>query len=406
MEEMRKLIFIALACLSVFSCKKQGAVASVKRERLFSLEYGSLENQLNLSTGLNSTGAINTDIAMRDGFFYISNGESQKILELNSYGDLLTLYHNPETNPAPLFDSSGSRQGNTNKNISTRKTVSYPFNAPSLMALDSRQYVYVAETLPKERQESGDNKILRQVVLRFNSDSFVDYIGQQGQGGTPFPFIKNIYTTAGDCLVVVCIVHDGIEVFYYNQRGERLYDTLIKYSDAPDYGEDKPGVTRFSEVENVVPDPVNRRLFVKADYYETSIDSGSKAQNGIADPVSVVFPYDLATGKFGAGIEIPPYEESVTRGFAKQTFRLPYDFAGVTKNGWLFFTITVDSGCMVQMVQPDGGRTIRRQLNFDTKNLVYSSFDLSENGIISALLAGHDKATVVWWRTDALTEQF
>lgn len=391
--------------LPLASCKKGGTVASVKREELFSLTYGGFEEQLNLAGGLNATGAVNTDIAMRDGFFYISNGESQKILGLNSYGDLLTLYHNPETNPAPLFDSSDARHVNNSKNVSTRKTVDYPFNAPSLLALDSRQYMYVAETLPKERRESGDNKILSQVVLRFDSSSFVDYIGQQGVGGTPFPFIRNIYVTQDDGLVVVCVVHEGFEVYTFNADGQPLRDVLIKYSDAPEWGEAKPGVTRFAEIENVVSDPSSPRLFVKADYYETSLDSASKVQNGINDPVSVVFPYDLATGKFGDGIEIPPYEETVSDGFAKETYALPYDLIGATKNGWLFFMISLDSGCMAQMVPMDGGRVIKRHLNFDNKNVVYSSFYLSPAGIISALLAQRKSAKVVWWRTDTLVDQ-
>lgn len=391
--------------LGLVSCERSGSVASVKREELFSLGYGSFEEELNMAGGLNATGAVNTSLAMRDGFFYISNGESQKILGLNSYGDLLTLYHNPETNPTPLFDSSDSRHANNSKNVSTRKTVDYPFNAPSLLALDSRQYMYVAETLPKERRESGDNKILSQVVLRFDSSSFVDYIGQQGVGGTPFPYIRNIYVTDEDGLVVVCVVHDGFEVFTFNAAGQPLKDVLIKYSDAPEWGEAKPGVTRYAEVENLVSDPSAARLFVKVDYFETSLDSASKVQNGINDPVSVVFPYDLATEKFGEGIEIPPYEETVSDGFAKETYALPYDLIGATKSGWLFFMIALDSGCMVQMLPFDGGRVIKRQLNFDSKNIVYSSFHLSPAGIISALLAQRDCAKVVWWRTDALVDQ-
>ena len=82
-------IFCALAIFSsllIFSCKKNASVASVKRQELFSLKYGSFEEQLNMAGGLNATGAVNTAIAMRDGFFYVSNGESKKILELNSYG--------------------------------------------------------------------------------------------------------------------------------------------------------------------------------------------------------------------------------------------------------------------------------------------------------------------------------
>ena len=394
-----------LAPLFLASCKKQGVVASVKREELFSLSYGGFEEQLNMAGGLNATGAVNTDIAMRDGFFYISNGESQKILGLNSYGDLLTLYHNPETNPAPLFDSTDARRGGNSKNVSTRKTIDYPFNAPSFLALDSRQYIYVAETLPKERRETADNKILLQVVLRFDSSSFVDYIGQQGVGGTPFPFIRNIYVTQDDGLVVVCVVHDGFEVFCYNAAGQPINNALIKYSDAPEWGEAKPGISRYAEIEKVVPDLNGRRLFVKAEYYETSLDSASKVQNGINDPVSVVFPYDLQSGKFGEGIEIPPYEETFSDGFAKQTYNLPYDFIGVTKNGWLFFMISLDTGCMAQAIDLDSGRVIRRHLNYDAKNVVYSAFSLSPSGIISALLAERDSAKVVWWRTDSLVDQ-
>lgn len=396
---------VASVALCFFSCKKTTSVASVKRQELFSLKYGSFEDQLNMAGGLNATGAVNTAIAMRDGFFYISNGESQKILELNSYGDLLTLYHNPETNPTPLFDSSDSRQTASSKNVSTRKTVDYPFNAPSLLALDSSKYIYVAETLPKERQETGDNKILLQVVLRFNSNSFVDYIGQQGVGGTPFPFIRNIYVTQDDCLVVVCVVNEGFQIFRYNPQGFPLSETLIKYSDAPEYGETKMGVTQYAEIENVIPDPASARLFVKADYYETSIDVSSKVQNGISDPVSVVFPYDIKKGTFGEGLEVPPYEETISDGFSKQVFKLPYDMVGATKNGWLFFTIALDSGCMVQMMDLVSGKVVRRQLNFDAANVVYSSYSLSETGIVSALLAERDKAKIVWWRTDTLVDQ-
>ena len=394
-----------LASLFLFSCKKGESVASVKRQELFSLKYGAFEGQLNLAGGLNATGAVRTAIAMRDGFFYVSNGESQKILELNSYGDLLTLYHNPETNPTPLFDNSDSRQSSSSKNVSTRKTVDYPFNAPSLLALDSSKYIYVAETLPKERQETGDNKILLQVVLRFNSSSFVDYIGQQGVGGTPFPFIRNIYVTQDDCLVVVCVVNEGFEIFRYNPQGFPLSDTLIKYSDAPEYGEAKMGVTKYAEIENVIPDPSSNRLFVKADYYETSIDVSSKVQNGISDPVSVVFPYDIKKGTFGTGVEIPPYEETISDGFSKQVYKLPYDMIGATKNGWLFFSIALESGCMVQMLNLESERVIRRQLNFDAAGVVYSSYSLSDTGIVSALLAERDKAKVVWWRTDTLVDQ-
>lgn len=389
-------IFFALAAASIFSllifsCGNSSELSNVRREEKFTLDYGSLENQIKLFN-LNSTDEVNTHIAMRDGFFFISNGESQKILQMNSFGELLTLYHNPKTNPAPLFDEAARGSDSA---YSTKKTVSYPFNSPSLLAADSRQYFYAVETLPKERHEISDGKILRQIVLRFNSDSFVNYIGQQGIGGTPFPFIRDIYTTQSDNLVVVCVAAEGFMVFCYDDSGTLLYETLIHYSAAPEYDGEKSQGARFSEIETVVPDPSSRRLFVKADYYETSA-----SENG-SEPLTVVFPFDPYSGEFKKGIEIPPYEESITQGFAKQTYKLPYNFMGAASD-WLFFMISVDSGCVVQMVNVQNGRILRRHLGYDVADTVYSAFSLSESGIISALLAGREKAQVVWWRTDDL----
>ena len=126
---------------------------------------------------------------MRDGFFYIANGESQKIMEMNSYGDLLTLFFNEESGLVPDLELSEDSVD------TTRKAISYPFNILGPIAVDSQKTVYVVDSLPPEQQVFGtdENLLFRQVVLRFSSDGKVlDYIGQQGVGGTPFPYIKKI----------------------------------------------------------------------------------------------------------------------------------------------------------------------------------------------------------------------
>ena len=93
---IRLAVVFAVALFSafiLFSCYNSGSAKSIESEKLFTLEYGKFDNQLNLFN-ISSIGNINTYIAMRDGFFYIANGESSKIMEMNSYGDLLTLYFN------------------------------------------------------------------------------------------------------------------------------------------------------------------------------------------------------------------------------------------------------------------------------------------------------------------------
>ncbi|MDE6350156.1 MAG: hypothetical protein K2K67_04040, partial [Treponemataceae bacterium] len=94
MRNLRR--FLSLLCVAVLSlavsCRRSGVVASVSEKKLFALKYGSFEDELDLFS-LSRAGDVRTYMAMRDGFFYVANGEAKKIMELNSYGDLLTLYY-------------------------------------------------------------------------------------------------------------------------------------------------------------------------------------------------------------------------------------------------------------------------------------------------------------------------
>lgn len=402
---MKKLFLIftlAFTTLAFFSCNRETLVSSVKKETLFSLNYGSFENQLNLFN-LSSTGTIDTAIAMKNGFFYITNGEAQKLLEINSYGDLLTLYYNSETTVAPSLEKAENVNNHSSKqNIgaSTRKAVDYAFNSPGLVTVDNRQCIYVTETLPRERQEIEDGKALRQVVLRFNSDSFVDYIGQNGPGGTPFPYIKNIYTTSNNNLVVVCIVPDGLEVFYFSSEGRILHNILVKAPDVPNPYKADIEFPMFVTVENIVPDTNDKVLWVKVDYSVVSADEVSKVQSGIDYYGTLVFPMNIASGNYGKAISVPPFEESFESDFTRQVYKQPYDFVGATNKGWLFFSIPTEEGYIIQVVDTNQVRTMKRLIKVDHSQVVYSSFNLSSDGIISALLARRDKAEVVWWRTD------
>ena len=56
------------------------------------------------------------------------------------------------------------------------------------------------------------------------------------------------------------------------------------------------------------------------------------------------------------------------------------------------------------MIQGDGQRILRRDLDIDRTKLLYYNFDLSNSGILSALLVKDAQAEVVWWRTDSLIQ--
>ena len=401
LKNLNNLLLILLA-LSFAGCSKSKRLNSVSENELFSLSYGNFEDELNLFD-LAGTGSIKTYMTMRDGFFYVANGESKKILELNSYGDLLSLYYNDETVKNVAFAGKDSVN-------STKKAISYPFNTLGPLAVDSKKCIYAVDTLPVERQEHDDKNrlLLSFVVLRFNSNGkFIDYIGQQGPGGTPFPYVKNIYTTHDNELVVVCTTNDGMIAYWFSPNGFLLYTVPVSKSSLPKLSQqDQSEIPYYISLENIVPDGINHKLYVKADYYSPSLDPQLKVQSGIDFSTTVLLPLNVETGRFEEALEIPPYEYSLTENMAKEIYSVPFDFLGVTEDGWFFFIVPNEEGFIVQMVQPDGQRIVKRALSVDHAKILYYTLSLNDSGIISGLFVENEKARVLWWRTDSLLASF
>ena len=404
---MKKVSVVLFSFLSLlfYSCFNTEKILSIDEIKLFELNYGNFEEQLNLFD-VSKIGAINTSLTMRDGFFYIVNGESEKILSLNSYGDLLSLYYSED------FYSGDKEKLRTKANPAMWKPVSYPFKLNGTVSGDSRKYMYSVGVVPKERneQDEKENLLYSQVILRFTSDgSSVDYIGQQVPGGTPFPNIKNLFTTENNELVVVCTTNSGLCVFWFDSKGFLRYKVPVNLNSIPKISPESvnSAVSQndlFITIENIVPDCYAERLYIKVDYYYPYVDAESKTQSGINYVKSVVYPLNVQNGKYGESLRISAYEESVAEDFSKLIYHMPYDFFGVTKNNWLFFVVTTGKGFDVMMVQPGTQNVIKRSLNVNFNEIMYYSLSLSSEGIISALLCDKDSAKVVWWRTDALID--
>ena len=392
-------IFIALIFSVVFiSCSKKDVVESITEDELFTLKYGNFEEQINVFS-LNEIGDIQTGLCMKDGFFYIVNGESEKIMELNSYGDLLTLFYNEDSLTKELIDSSAE------STVSIHNEINFPFGYPGLIAVDSTKCMYVVSTIPRDRQEqSEDGEMLySQTVLRIPRDgSQIDYIGQQGPGGTPFPHVRNIYTTSKDELVVVTSAPDGFLVFWFGDNGFLKYMIPINSSEAPKINGIDDDSEVYLSIETVIPDYNEYKLFAKIDYYSSYSDKASKAQAGVQFMSTLLYPLDIVTGLYEDAVSIPPYEEYVTVDYSKLTYKIPYDFLGITKNGWKFFVVSTDTGFDVEMIDTESQKVLHRHFNVNKSNVLFHNMNLSADGIISAIYVEQDKARVVWYRTDKL----
>lgn len=419
MKHFFNFILFSITLLFIFqnfSCSRNQTITTLKEEKLFTLKYGKYENELQLFN-LANLGNINTKIFMKDGFFFIADDNAKKIMEMTSYGDLLGIIYNPETNPEPSFvrnikNTKGSSTATTeefSQNTITQTAQKHLFNQISNISANSEKNIFVVDQISQERQEQDlqTKTILKEVVLRFTNDGkFIDYIGQEGPGGTPFPFIKDIFVTKNNELIVTCITTEGNTVFWFNSAGFLKYTIPIKTESIPlvkdEY--DMDSTEYFVTIDKIIPDFTKQKLYIKTDYHKTVIDTESNVQSGIEYYQTLLHPLNVENGQFEESLVIPPYEDVVTDGFSKLTYNTAFDFLGVTESGWFFFMTPDNTGYVIQMIQPNGQRIIKRHINYNRDKTVYQNFTLSDNGIISSLLATNENASVVWWRTDTLIE--
>jgi hypothetical protein len=388
--------YILLAVLSLVSCVRKD-VPSVDREDLFRLSIGKMEDQVDLFRLEGRSRPKKTRIAMRDGIVYLSDGNGSKIARYTSYGDLLSMIYDPETNPPPLTLKTDFAE----TDVVTRRALAYPLSEVGEIAVNSRKDVYVEDRLPPERRtfDSERRVMLDEVVLRFDSDGrFIEYLGQEGIGGTPFPMITGLHVTDDDELAVVTRHSLGWNVYWFDDDGNLLYMVLIEREDLPG----KEGRKSKPSLERIVPAVDGRKLYLKIDYYKETVDESTNTRAGIGYDGSLLWTMDVGTGTYESSQEIPTLEGYETDGDKRVESERIYSFLGAARNGKFFF-YSPDTGGYALLVLTAGSDERKRGfIQVEDDELVFNAFFLSEDGILSALLASEFEAKLVWWRTDRM----
>ena len=409
---LKILLLLIAASSAFFSC---GGTSSpdLERESLFEISYGRFDGEIDLFSNVaEQTGGTCPEVClyMRDGIFFVGNAASKKVLQFTSYGDLLSVYYNPEYSPPPDFHSSSAARGASSRiglaesrSVTTQRAIEYPFNMISAVVADSQRRLYVADMLPQERVEysADDELMLYNTVIRFDEQgNFIDYLGQEGPGGTPFSAISGLYISADDELFVVSLRQNGADVFWFNGAGRLLYRVPVVADALPSPYSD--GRKAISVLSSVIPAHRGGVLYLIVDYYRIETDSDTGSQSGIAFDRAELYPFYIEQAAFGEGISLPAYEEQEAASRAGQGGARPYGVTGVTGNDKLFLYTPVPRGYEICIVDLNSKRIQRRALTVSINEQLYNVFHLADGGILSALLAGPDEAKIVWWRTDAL----
>jgi len=377
------LLFVVLA-----SCRETRS-PSLNREDLFELAYGKMEDEVEMFF---ADGPIDqkTNLVMRDGLFRLGSAYGNKIMEFTSYGDLISLIYNPDENPVPvLLESRTSPDRFTN-----RQAVEFPFISVGEIAVAADGSLLVEDRVP-DRVSEYDEELaveLNRIVIRFDAaGNQVDYLGQEGVGGTYLPYINRIDTTQTGDIVVTTIAPPRTIVFWYSSDG-----TLLRRIDIapPNYpvAADQPATVTLDSIQ---PDKVRRRLYAKFDYYVSNPQSGP-------DSFSRIYWLDIADGVYGGFLDVP---QIVSRG-AQSRGQLPlyhYEFLGTAPGDTLFLLGQEDESHSELLILSTSGRVMRRRtIELDYAEVVFRDLSISDTGILTGLLASRDSAKVVWWRTDRL----
>ena len=338
---------------------------------------------------------------MKDGIIYILNGNLQKIMKFNSYGDLLSVIMKKEINPDPVIvDRESSADV-----ISNRKGIYFSFYNASGIAVDSDQNIYVSDLLPPDRQEwdADLDTMLTGIVCRFDkSGNYSDFLGQDGPGGMPFPYITDLQTNSDNDLVVISRTADTCPVYWFNSSGKLIYQVDIKNSSIPLPDNENISVS----VDSInIPDS-DRKLFIKCDYYKKIINEQTGRESDIDYFKSAVHVLNLESGSFDSVTDIPEVftsssSDNIT--FSEERLQVIYNTLGVVGNDKIFLSAIVDDNSSKLLILNTEGNVIyTTKLNTGDAALQNINTALDSNGIITSILSGTDNSSVVWWRTDRI----
>lgn len=387
-----------LIILGITSCNDSKSFRHLDRVHMFSLGYGVLEDQINLFSLPDSPPPLPTSIAMRDGIFFIANGNSSKLMTLSSFGDLLSMVYDPDVNPAPVILSEDTEYSG----IQGRLAKVYPFNEPGLIAVDSKRTVFVQDRVPEERR-SFDSHIeasLDYVVLRFSRDGeYLDYLGQEGVGGTPFPYISSLNISSRDECIITSTTGLGWTVFWFDPRGVLLSTTTIRRDRLPVAKDDEGFIPSLDGI-SAASDETS--IYLKIDYFRDVVDRETKTHAGIEFTKSLLWTLNRQSGLYEGSQEIPAFASPVVAARGEKQVPRSWDYAG-TAVGRVFLSAVDEDGQTYWALFNPHDRSLRRfSLQIEPDERQYMNFSLSPDGILTALLGNMYEARVVIWRFDKI----
>lgn len=393
---MRKTFFIivsVLFALLIASCGGSG-IQRLEKEDLFSIPLGKLADEIDYFQRDSLRFSPDNDMEMMHGFFYVTNGRSGKFLKYNSYGDLLTLIYNPDRNPYPAeLLSRDSENPDVN-----RQVIPWQFNSPGALAV-SESFTYIVDKVAPNRQLREKSVLMDRNILQFNSrGEYVNFIGMEGTGGQPFPYIEDIWISEREELIVLFRTRSRDDeswfVNWYTSVGNLRYSVEIRESVIPM----PAGETDLSiSLDYIVPDLNSYEIYLKMTYFR---DSGENGNGEINEVFGGTLNFSVEEEKWHDWSRLPENKIALD-GLEIDS---PYNLVGVAAGQQFFISLGENSNYNLLIRNEEGLFSHEHELLMDSGEIIHNDFHLSDEGILSAMVFTDSEARIIWWRTDKLIQ--
>lgn len=376
----------------------------IARNELFSLSYGRMEDELSLYRSGTNDRIYKTRVFMTEGgLVYISNPQVNKVMTFSGYGDLLSLLYDPDLNPEPLLLTQPEAKGEN-------RAWTWNFNKAGIFTKTSDGFYLIEEEVKLEQhltdEESG--LLLFKVVTRFNSQgTFLDYIGQEGVGGTPFSYIDDIISTDNSEFLVVTKAQNqngvGKSVFWYKSNGDLIYRIDFPYDRLPVLQGDE---VTYPSIESVFPSLTERSLFLKINYYTEEFDRSLGTRRGVEEKGSYIIEFDLQTATYTKRIKLHSLEPETGQSRNKNFVAYPFEFKGVSRTGhFLLLNFGLHNNTILTVIDPSG-KIIHESIILEESGIkFYEDYYVTPKGVLVGLVCGKERIRVFRWRSDLLLKE-
>ena len=392
---LKKAVFLipALMILLLMSCENSGR-NKLEKENLFSIPLGKLADEIDYFERDSLQFSSDNDLFMKDGFFYVSNGRSGKLMKFNSYGDILTLIYNPDRNPYPAELMS---RNSDNEDVN-RQVISWHFNSPSSIAV-SEEDIYIVDEVPTNRRVRENDILMDRNILHFNSKGeYENFIGLDGVGGQPFPYIENIWVSDDSELIVLYRTRskEGESWFmnWYTVNGNLRYNVEIKEKNIPmPAGE----TDLLISLDNIIPDRSSYEIFLKLTYFRKDLESGSDSIK-ISEVFGGTLNFDIENSRWHSWSKLPDNNVTVE----DMEINSPYSLVGSVNNHQFFISLGSENTYNLLIKNDKGRFEQEKTLEIGDFDIIFKEFYLSDDGILNAMVFTDQAARLMWWRTDKL----